>query len=173
MGLDLKAFDPHFRTSKSGTVLPDTIRVTGYASGMLTLRCLGFAGFSFTVKYVHVQKQGAAPAPRTDSSQPLPRATRALFHLFSQASLPLDMYETNPHSSESRHGSSWILLDPWSRPETSSRAVNHCWDRGPRPENWESLQSLAAVESTIPVPMPARKHAAMLPYFVLKPNCLN
>lgn len=132
MGLDLKSFDPRFRTPKSGAVLPGAIRATGYASGVLNLQRSGFAGFIFTVKYVDVQRQGAAPAPRTDSSQPLPRATRALFHLFSRASLPLDASETNPHSSESRNGSAWILLDPWSRPETS-RAVNGCWDGGQDP----------------------------------------
>lgn len=73
---------------------------------------------------MHVQKQGAAaPGLIRRPSQPLLRVTTALFHISSWASLPLDMYKANPHSSMSRHSSSWIFLDPRSRPELGCESL--------------------------------------------------
>lgn len=37
--------------------------------------------------------------------------------------LALDMYKANPRSSMSRHSSSWILLDPRSRPELGCESL--------------------------------------------------
>lgn len=73
---------------------------------------------------MHVQEHGAAaPGLIRRPSRLLLRVTAALFHISSWASLPLDMYKANPHSSMSRHSSSWILLDPWSRSEPGCESL--------------------------------------------------